>query len=141
MINKNSIMYSFSTITLAGFLFASTSIPALAALDCSNLKGCDKKFCEIERQLSIAKENGNEPKANGLKRSLKNARKHCTDQALKEDLITKIDEAQKDITEYESNLKEAEQYGKKDKVHKYQLKIKEEKHKIKRLQEELSILN
>ncbi len=139
--NKNTVLFSVSTVALAGVLFVSTYVPVLASSYCSNLKGCEKKFCEIERQLNIAKENNNERRADGLRKSLENAKEHCTDQALREDLIGEIDESQQDIAEYESDLKEAEQYGKKDKVRKYQLKIEEEQNKIKRLEDELSNLN
>jgi predicted phage-related endonuclease len=105
------------------------------------LKGCERKFCEIERQLNIAQEKGDKRKAAGLKKSLGNAKEHCTDDGLKDDLIREIEEAQKDITEYESDLKEAEEYGKTEKFLKYQAKIEEKKNKIKRLKEELPNLH
>ena len=103
--------------------------------------GCEKKFCEIERELKIAQEKENERQANGLRISLKNAREHCTDKGLKENLLEKIDEAKEEIAKYESDLKEAEEYGKTDKIYKYQEKIEEEKIKIKSLNDELSTLN
>ncbi len=141
MIKKINAPFSVVTVVFAGLLFVSTSVPAIASYDCNNLKGCEKKFCEIERQLNIAQEKGNKRKAAGLRKSLDNAKEHCTDNGLKEDLIREIEETQKDITEYESDLKEAEEYGKKDKVRKYQVKIEEKKNKIKRLEDELSSLN
>ncbi|RKZ98608.1 MAG: DUF1090 domain-containing protein [Gammaproteobacteria bacterium] len=131
----------FLTIAFVGLLFISISIPAIASSDCVSLKGCEKKFCEIERQLKIAQEKGNKRKANGLKRSLENAKEHCTDKGLKEDLVEEIEEANNEIIEYESDLKEAKKYGKKDKIRKYQEKIEEEKNKINRLEDELSNLD
>lgn len=141
MIKKINVPFSVSTVVFAGLLFVSTYVPAIASSDCDSLKGCERKFCEIERQLNIAQEKGNKHKASGLRKSLANAKEHCTDNGLKEDLIREIEETQKDITEYESDLKEAEEYGKKDKVRKYQVKIEEKKNKIKHLEDELSNLN
>jgi len=127
----------FLTVALMSVL----SVPAFASSDCANLKGCEKKFCEIERQLNIAQEKGNKGKVNGLTKSLKNAKEHCSDKDLKEDLLEEIEEANDEIIEYESDLKEAKEYGKKDKVRKYQEKIEEEKNKIKHLEDELSNLD
>lgn len=141
MIKKIIEYFSVSAIVFAGLLFVSTHALAIASSDCNNLKGFEKKFCEIERQLNIAQEKGNEHKADGLIKSLDNAKKHCTDKGLQEDLIEEIEESQKDITEYKSDLKEAEEYGKKDKIRKYKVKIEEKKNKIKCLEDELSNLN
>ena len=141
MINKITAPFSVSVFVFAGLLSVSTYALAKTSSDCNNLKGCEKKFCEIERQLNIAQEKGNEHKADGLRTSLDNAKKHCTDQGLQEDLIEEIEESQKDMTEHESDLKEAEEYGKKDKIRKYKAKIEEKKNKIKRLEDELSNLN
>ncbi len=131
---------SVTTVLFVGLLFASISVPAIASSDCNNLQGCEKKFCEIEKQLNIAQEKGDKRKATGLKKSLENAKEHCTENGLKEELIREIEETQKEITEYGSDLKEAEEYGKEDKVRKYQAKIEEKKNKIKRLEDELSNL-
>ncbi len=140
MIKKINAPFSVVTVVFAGLLFVSTYVPAIASSDCNNLKGCERKFCEIERQLNIAQEKGNKRKAAGLRKSLDNVKEHCTDNGLKEDLIREIEETQKDKAEYESDLKEAEEYGKKDKVSKYQVKIEEKKNEIKRLGDELSNL-
>lgn len=131
----------FLTVASISVLFVSISIPVFASSDCGNLKGCEKKFCEIERQLKIAQEKGNKGKVHGLTRSLENAKEHCTDKGLKEDLVEEIEETNNKIVEYESDLKEAKEYGKKDKVRKYQEKIEEEKNKIKHLEDELSNLD
>jgi len=141
MRNKFAAQFSISTTALAGLLFFSMASPVIASSDCENLKGCEKKFCEIERQLTISLEKGNKYKAKGLRESLKNSRAHCTDKDLEKDLIEEIKEAKEEVVEYESDLKEAKEYGKADKVRKYQEKIEEEKHKIKQLENELSDLH
>ncbi|NOQ63739.1 MAG: DUF1090 family protein [Methyloprofundus sp.] len=111
--------------------------PAIASVDCGSLKACEKKFCEIESQFKIAQEKGNNRQANGLRISLENAQEHCTDKGLKGDLLEKIEEANNERLEYESDLNKAEEEGKADKVRKYQEKIEEEKNKIKRFEDEL----
>jgi len=131
----------FLSVAFVGLLFVSISVPAIASYDCGSLKGCENKICEIERQLSIAQEKGNNHKANGLKRALENVKEHCTDKGLKEDLIEEIEEAKNEIEEYESDLKVAKEHGKKDKIRKYQEKIEEEKSKINRFEDELSNLD
>jgi len=68
MTKKFTVIFSASTVTLAGLLLVSISIPALVSTDCSNLNDCENKFCEIERQLNIAQEKDNERKADGLKK-------------------------------------------------------------------------
>lgn len=135
------VITPYLTVILAGLLFVLISTVVIASSDCGNLKGCEKKFCEIERQLNLAQDKGNIRKADGLKRALENAKEHCTDKGLKEDLVEEIEEANEEIVEYESDLKEAKEYGKTDKVRKYQEKIKEEKNKINHLEDELSNLN
>lgn len=130
----------YLTVAFVGLLFTSIPAPVIASSDCGNLKGCEKKLCEIKRQLKIAQEKDNKRKENGLRKSLENAREHCTDEGLKDDLLEKIEEANNEIVDYESELKEAQEYGKTDKVFKYQEKIEEEKNKIKRLKDELSNL-
>jgi len=139
MIKKVTVIHSASSMTLAGLLFIST--PVLASTDCSNLKGCERKFCEIERQLNIAKERDNERKADGLKKALNEAKEHCTDKGLKNDIIEEIEEVKEEIAEYESDLNEAKEYGKTDKVRKYQEKIEEEKNKLRHLEHKLTNLN
>lgn len=141
MIKKISSLFFISTVAFAGLLFISISMAASASSDCSNLKGCEKKFCEIERQLNIAQEKGNKRKVEGLTKSLEQAKKHCTDKGLREDLVGEIEEAKEEIADYETELKEAEEYGKTDKVRKYQEKIEEEKSKITSLEHELSNLD
>lgn len=147
MIKAPAQLVTVSTTVFAGLLFLFTSVPALASppasasSTCGNLTGCDKKLCEIQRQLTISQEIGNKYKSNGLKIALAEAKEHCTDKKLRKDLVEKIAEAKKSITEYEADLKEAKEYGKADKVRKYQEKIENEQSDIKSLENEISILD
>lgn len=143
MLKTPNQLFSAPTTTaiFAGLLFFSASVPALASSDCSNLKGCEKKFCEIEAQLDIAVEKGNKHKADGLRKSLDGAEEHCTDKGLRKDLAEEVEKAKEDILEYKADLQEAKEDGKADKVRKYQEKIDEEQSKIEHLEEELSRLD
>ncbi|WP_244363897.1 DUF1090 domain-containing protein [Pseudoalteromonas sp. K222D] len=127
--------------TTAGILFMLSSTPVASSLACSDLTGCEKKFCEIESQLTIAKEHGNKYKIEGLKKALHAAKANCSEKILKEDLIEKINDANNDIAEYEEDLLDAKQAGKSDKVSKYQKKITAEKLKLKHLKDELGKIN
>ncbi len=131
----------FSIKALNWVLLFTIASPVMASTDCDNLKGCEKKFCEIESQLKIAQEKYNEGKVDGLTKSLSNAKKNCTDKALKEELIDEIKSSNDDLAEYKTNLKEAKEYREEDKIYKYQSKIKEEESKLKYLEGKLSELD
>lgn len=138
--NNKLLSKQLSTAAFAASLFFSLSSTAFASSKCENFKGCEKKFCEIEKQLAIAIENGNKRKENGLTESLANAKAHCTDKGLEKDLREEIKSVQEEIIEYESDLAEAKRDKDADKVRKYQKKIDKEKNKLKRLESELSDL-
>lgn len=133
----------FTTLITAftGLLFTFAAVPALASLDCGSLNGCDRKFCEIENQLNIAQERGNDRKAAGLSNALAEANLHCTDEGLREDLVEEIEEAKEDLAAYQADLKEAEEDRDMDDIRKYQKKIEEEKNEINHLENELSNLD
>jgi hypothetical protein len=142
MTKKLTVMLSAaSTAVITGFLLISTPTHAVASTDCSVLKGCERKFCEIERQLEIARENDNESRAEGLKIALDEAKNNCTEKNLRENLDKELEEAKDEMAEYESDLKEAKEDGKADKIRKYQGKIKEEKLKITNLEKERFVLD
>ncbi|MGO1502287.1 MAG: DUF1090 domain-containing protein [Marinobacter sp.] len=138
MLRTPTQLFLRATTTFAGLLFLLAPAPTLASTHCGSLKGCERKFCEIETQLDIAQEMGNKHKEEGLRRALKGAREHCTDQALREDVVEDIEDAKEDIMDYKADLKEAEKDGETDKIRKYQDKIEDENRKIKRLEDRLS---
>ena len=139
--NKVFTRLSTASITaIIGLPLIISTLPALASSDCENLKGCDRKFCEISNQLNIAEAEGNTRKANGLAKALAEANLHCTDEGLREDLVEEIDEAREDLEEYEADLKESEEDGDIEDVRKYQRKIEEKKNEIDNLENELSEL-
>lgn len=100
--------------------------------------GCEKKFCEIERQITIAKDNSNNSKLKGLNIALKEARANCSNESLIQDLTSEAEEIKQNILQYEQDLKEAQDDKKADKIIKYKNKIAEEKRDLKQVEAELS---
>ena len=141
MIKISTRLFTTLTTAFTGLLFTFAAVPALASLDCGGLKGCDKKFCEIDNQLHIAQERGNDRKAAGLAKALAEANLQCTDDGLREDLAEEIEEAKEDLAAYQVDLKEAEEDGDMDDIRKYQKKIEKEKNDINHLENELSNLD
>lgn len=128
------------SVVISGLSLLFVAAQTMAAADCTSLKGCERKFCEIEKQLAISVAEGNKKKSDGLRESLSNAKKHCTDEGLKDDLIDEIADAKEDIAEYEADIQEAKADGEQDKVIKYQEKLEDEQRELKRLEKELSDL-
>lgn len=116
------------------------TIAQASSLECENYAGCERKFCEIQKQITIAKENDNERRLNGLNIAFKEAKSNCSDESIVADLLLQIDETEEDILAYEQDLKEAEYNNKKDKVLKYNNKITEEKLELQQLKNKLSTL-
>lgn len=137
MIKIPAQLFTHSASALAGLVLMLTAFPVLASAGCDTLKGCDRKFCEIEQKLDIAQEKGNDHQVAGLEKALKEAQRHCTDEGLREDLIEDIEDAKEDLAEYEADLREAEEDGDTDDRQKYQKKIEEEKNDIRQLEDEL----
>lgn len=127
--------FIFKASALAVTLF---SMPAMASEECADLTGCDRKFCEMERQIEEAKNNGNPHKVAGLKKALSEAKENCTDEGLYQDLQEEVDASKSDLAGYEEDLAEARQDGEDKKVAKYLRKIQEEKTELEQLQKALS---
>ncbi|PMG45008.1 hypothetical protein BCU90_21035 [Vibrio lentus] len=111
------------------------------ASDCSKKIGCEKKACEIEMKIEIAKANGYDNKLEGLTDALDQVNTYCTNEELKSELIDDIEDAQEEIVEYKEELQEAQDFNEDDKVAKYQRKISEEKAKVEEYKQELSTLD
>ena len=124
-----------------GLLLSLAAMPTLAADDCSLMKGCERKFCEIQSELTEAKASGgNAFKVAGLTRALENAKAECSNENLTSDLQQELQEAEQDLEEYEADLKEAQQDADAEKIAKYQGKIAEERSAIDALEQQLSEL-
>lgn len=138
MMRKKTLrLFLVSAMSCSGLVFGMTAANAASPLDCSAKTGCEKKSCEIERQIDIAKENGNEHKLAGLNIALDEVNKYCTDENIKDDLKEEIEELNEEIAEDNSDLIEAKQDQKADKIEKYQRKIEEKQQEIEDLKKEL----
>jgi hypothetical protein len=131
---------SVSTLFISSVLIGGLQTASAFSLECDKYKGCDKKFCEIEKQIVIAKSIGNSQKVKGLNIALTESKSNCSVKSLKEELNFKISDVEKEILEYESDLEEAKEDEKPKKVIKYNDKIAEHKIKLKSLKAELNSL-
>ena len=125
----------------AGLLISAFSFYSVASVECSQLKGCDKKYCEIEKQLQIAKDKNNKRQVSGLTKSLDNAKNNCTNAGLKNELAGKIKETNADIAEYEEGLQKAKNKGDAKKIAKYQNKIEQKKIEVNAFEKDISEIN
>lgn len=138
MITNTNRTLTVPSIIFTGFLLA-TPITVLASpSDCEGLIGCEKKFCQIEAQLSIATKADNSYKVAGLTKALKAAQHNCTNGGLKDELLEDIEEETQEIIAHEQALKQAHEDNKADKIRKYQEKINERTNKLMQLESELS---
>jgi DNA repair exonuclease SbcCD ATPase subunit len=122
-----------SILLLSAFSFSS-----MASTECDALKGCEKKFCEIEYQIKKAEQYDNQYKVERLTTALKATKENCTNEGLKDDLREKIESSGEDLAEYQADLEKAKQDNRSDKIKKYQRKIEKEQRKIDDLKQELS---
>lgn len=127
-----------TTRLAASLLVLLLAVHVAASPVCSHLKGCERKFCDIEQVLMVAKAEGNNNKTKGLSRSLENAKANCSDAAMRETLLKDIEDVRSDITDYESDIVAAEADGKFEKIAKYQRKIAVKKTELKLLEQELT---
>lgn len=98
---------------------------ALAASTCRQLTGCERKVCEIERQLTMAQKTGNAHKVNGLRKALHQVKRNCTDSGMRSHGVQDKEQTKTDLAEYEADLKSAAPYGKIQEMRKYQEKIEQ----------------
>ncbi|UJF21190.1 DUF1090 domain-containing protein [Shewanella sp. OMA3-2] len=129
----------FLLATVLGYASIS-NIADASSLNCDSYIGCERKFCEIEKQISIAKGNNNQTKLAGLNIALTESRAHCSNKSIIEDLISEADEIKQDILEYEQDLKEAQASQKTDKILKYTNKIAEKNVKLQDVETKLSVM-
>ena len=105
------------------------------------LKGCAQKTCEVNKQITLAKEAKNTHKLDGLNEALEEIKEHCSDDKIILDLEKNLSEAKEELAEHKEELKEAQAEQKNDKIEKYTAKIKEDEAEISSLRAELSKMN
>ena len=127
-------------IQAIGLLLLSINVEANAQVNCESLKGCDKKICNLEKDIVIAKKMENNSRVEGLETSLEKVKKHCTDDNLVKDVEDKIDDKKKDLKEHTEDYEEALKENRPEKIEKYKAKMAEDNQEILQLEDELKAL-
>ena len=98
-------------------VFFTFSIIGFAQNNCNNLKGCERKLCELNTKLAAAKKAGNKNQIKGVEDAISQTKKNCTTKTVANDLDKKVKEKQQKVKERTADLNEA-------------IRDKEEKEKI-----------
>ena len=114
-------------LPLTVMLCASGSLAT--AGNCDRFTGCKAKACNIELQLRVAQQAGNESQERGLNKALQKVLRHCEDDGLRDDIEEDIRESEAELQEYQQELDE--------KTAKLRRKIDEKKSEIEALRAQL----
>ncbi|MCD0473564.1 DUF1090 domain-containing protein [Flavobacterium sp. EDS] len=118
---------SVKTKILSVAFFAITSM-GFAQTNCKELKGCERKLCELNTKLEYAKKAGNQNQIKGVEEAIAQTKKNCTTKTVANDLDKKVKEKQKEVKErtdeYNKAVKNQES---KEKINKKKKKLDEAK--------------
>ncbi|OXA97108.1 hypothetical protein B0A62_06365 [Flavobacterium hydatis] len=99
-----------------------------AQTNCKELKGCERKLCELNTKLEYAKKAGNQSQIKGIEEAIAQTKKNCTTKTVTNDLDKKVKEKQKEVKErtdeYNKAVKNQES---KEKIDKKKKKLDEAK--------------
>lgn len=88
-------------------LFFTISFIGFAQNNCVNLKGCERKLCELNIKLTAAKKAGNQNQIKGIEDAIDQTKKNCTTKTVNKDLDKKVKEKQQKVKEKTDDLNEA----------------------------------
>lgn len=112
-------------LTVVFFIF---SFIGFAQSNCKELKGCERKLCELNTKLVAAKQAGNQNQIKGIEDAIAKTKKNCTTKTVKNDLDKKVKEKQQDVLEKTDELNKAiKDQQSKEKVDKKRKKLNEAK--------------
>ncbi|AYN05297.1 DUF1090 family protein [Flavobacterium sp. 140616W15] len=118
---------SVKTKILSVAFFAITSM-GFAQTNCKELKGCERKLCELNTKLEYAKKAGNQNQIKGVEEAIAQTKKNCTTKTVTNNLDKKVKEKQKEVKErtdeYNKAVKNQES---KEKINKKKKKLDEAK--------------
>ncbi|WP_089056982.1 DUF1090 family protein [Flavobacterium plurextorum] len=116
------LKFILSTLLLA------FSFMGFAQSNCKDLKGCERKLCELNIKLVAAKKAGNQNQIKGVQDAISQTKKNCTTKTVNNDLDKKVKEKQQKVNERTADLNEAIK-GKesKEKIDKKRKKLDEAK--------------
>lgn len=101
---------------------------------------CQTKAENIQKQLRIAKEYGNEHRVRGLEKSLEGVQRHCSNERVIEDAEAEVSESMEKVRERQAELAEAQREGDADDIRKRSAKLEEAVMELEEHQNELEAL-
>ncbi len=114
-------------IILSTLLFTFSFI-GFAQSNCKDLKGCERKLCELNIKLAAAKKAGNQNQIKGVQDAISQTKKNCTTKTVNNDLNKKVKEKQQKVNERTADLNEAiKDKESKEKIDKKRKKLNEAK--------------
>lgn len=112
-------------LSIAFFAF---SIIGFAQSNCTTLKGCERKLCELNIKLTAAKKAGNQSQIKGVEDAISKTKKNCTTKTVTTDLDKKVKEKQQKVKEKTDDLNKAiKDNESKEKIDKKKKKLDEAK--------------
>ncbi|UPZ16162.1 DUF1090 family protein [Flavobacterium humidisoli] len=112
-------------LSIAFFAF---SIVGFSQSNCTTLKGCERKLCELNTKLAAAKKAGNQNQIKGVEDAIAQTKKNCTTKTVNKDLDKKVKEKQQKVNERTADLNEAiKDKESKEKIDKKRKKLNEAK--------------
>ena len=116
------LKFILSTLLLA------FSFMGFAQSNCKDLKGCERKLCELNIKLAAAKKAGNQNQIKGVQDAISQTKKNCTTKTVNNDLDKKVKEKQQKVNERTADLNEAiKDKESKEKIDKKRKKLNEAK--------------
>ena len=116
------LKFILSTLLLA------FSFMGFAQSNCKDLKGCERKLCELNVKLAAAKKAGNQNQIKGVQDAISQTKKNCTTKTVNNDLDKKVKEKQQKVNERTADLNEAvKEKESKEKIDKKRKKLDEAK--------------
>lgn len=104
------------------------SFMGFAQSNCKDLKGCERKLCELNVKLAAAKKAGNQNQIKGVQDAISQTKKNCTTKTVNNDLDKKVKEKQQKVNERTADLNEAiKEKESKEKIDKKRKKLDEAK--------------
>ncbi|MFH6996097.1 DUF1090 family protein [Flavobacterium sp. FlaQc-48] len=108
--------------------FFAVSFIGFSQSNCTTLKGCERKLCELNTKLTAAKKAGNQNQIKGVEDAIAKTKKNCTTKTVQNDLDKKVKEKQQKVKEKTDDLNKAiKDNESKEKIAKKRKKLDEAK--------------
>lgn len=108
--------------------FFAISFIGFSQSNCTTLKGCERKLCELNTKLVAAKKTGNQNQIKGIEDAISKTQKNCTVKTVNNDLDKKVKEKQQKVKEKTDDLNKAiKEQESKEKIEKKRKKLAEAK--------------